>query len=152
MKTRLAFTLIEMLVVVAVVTVIGTAASKSVVYGIEVVAMFQNRVETCRMLLDVQQSWQHAISDTESSDWKTDGTVFVAGDVQVAPAEGKLVVQRGEKHLPIYIPKQATIRFTIEHEAGFPDRAVLTFHWTSTWLNQQRAATVRMVACGERPS
>jgi prepilin-type N-terminal cleavage/methylation domain-containing protein len=148
-KTSRGYTLIEMLVAVTVFLIVSAAATKFITLAVEVVAMHQHRVETNRVLLDLQRAWQRGLADSDPTGWKSDGSLFDAGTSKFRVEEGKLNYEREGNSLPLYLPQGIRLQFSIEREPALPARAVLRCDWTSNWLKQHRTNSVRMVACGE---
>jgi len=141
--------MVELLVAISLFLIASAAATKLLTLGFEALAMYQHRVETARILLDLQRTWQRGCSDSDSSRWTTDGTAFDTGESKFSTEPGKLNVERGGKSLPFYLPKGVRVQFSVEREPSTPARAILRCDWTSHWLDQHRTHSVRMVACGE---
>jgi len=147
-KTKHGFTLMELLIVVAVTTTVIALTGQLFVEGWTISHGAIRRINDNQMIPIIMKTWQKALRHSPPSSWKIAEESFHAGTTIVKQTGKHLVVITDGKEKHILLPQDSTCKFTIEQTPDMTKCAVMDFNWASHYYRNKKMNHVRFVSCG----
>ena len=141
------FSLCEILIVLAVLSMVMAAFGRFMVDGWIGVRRAGRRAEDMQLALILSEAWRGAVGGTDPAGWVAGGAGFTAGQRVVRRAERHLVVSGGMERR-VALPAATQCTFAVERRDGAADCAIMNVAWPSRWYRRVVTNCVRLVACG----
>ena len=148
MRQTRGFTLAEILVVLAVVTLMLPILGRFFADGWVASRRAVTRAEDNQLILLLMKQWQSSLHDADTDGWHTDGNAFSDGTIRVYQDARHMVVEKAGARKTVPLPVGALCKFAIEKHPGLASCAIMSITWKTRRVNREDSEDIRFVACG----
>jgi len=150
MKRNTAFTLVEMMVVMAIMVTFISASSRLFSDGLQCSRRSLKQAEINQVILIIMERWQNILNNTSPDEWKVINKKFHAEKISVYQDKRHLVFDNAGSISRFFLPSEVQCSFSVEKPSGLAPCALLSIDWELQRFHSAKTNHVRLVACEKK--